>query len=299
MPVPEADKGAVARMKYEKDHKRKAWHHRARHPVAEARARHEHRRAFGRSRHDHHAAIGSAAGAASPLAPAARFNGDVTATPVGNSTALDTKPDARANPPAQAMRLLPAPPRLRPLRATAAQPRPQPPTIAATATDPNAKKKKKNKKQQQQPQAARYRISPLAAAARGCAARAAGRSIELSSMSRILLADDSPHAQRMGERILREEGFEVVSLTDGEAAMLRLADVDPDLVIADVFLPGKSGLRALPPRQNEPRFKHVRVVLTAGLLEQFDEEEARRAGCDAILKKPFEASKLSAPSIRW
>ncbi len=36
-------------------------------------------------------------------------------------------------------------------------------------------------------------------------------------MSRILLADDSPHAQRMGERILREEGFEVVSLTDGDA----------------------------------------------------------------------------------
>ena len=60
-------------------------------------------------------------------------------------------------------------------------------------------------------------------------------------MSRILLADDSPHAQRMGERILREEGFEVVSLTDGEAALLRLADVDPDLILADVFLPGKSG----------------------------------------------------------
>ena len=60
-------------------------------------------------------------------------------------------------------------------------------------------------------------------------------------MSRILLADDSPHAQRMGERILREEGFEVVSLTDGETVMLRLRDVDPDLIIADVFLPLKSG----------------------------------------------------------
>jgi hypothetical protein len=34
------------------------------------------------------------------------------------------------------------------------------------------------------------------------------------------------------------------------------------------------------------------VVLTAGLLEPFDEEEAARAGCDAILKKPFEASKV-------
>ncbi|MGP0071052.1 MAG: response regulator [Bryobacteraceae bacterium] len=111
-------------------------------------------------------------------------------------------------------------------------------------------------------------------------------------MSRILLADDSPHAQRMGERILREEGFEVVSLTDGNAAMSRLADVDPDLILADVFLPGKSGFELCRHVKNEPRFKHVRVVLTAGLLEPFDEDEAKRAGCDGILKKPFEASKV-------
>lgn len=111
-------------------------------------------------------------------------------------------------------------------------------------------------------------------------------------MSRILLADDSPHAQRMGERILREEGYEVVSLTDGDAAMARLADVDPDLILADVFLPGKSGFDLCRYVKNELRFKHVRVVLTAGLLEPFDEDEARRAGCDAILKKPFEASKV-------
>ena len=111
-------------------------------------------------------------------------------------------------------------------------------------------------------------------------------------MSRILLADDSPHAQRMGQRILREEGFEVVSLTDGEAAVLRLADVDPDLILADVFLPGKSGFELCRQVKGDPQMRHVRVVLTAGLLEPFDEDEARRAGCDAILKKPFEASKV-------
>jgi CheY-like chemotaxis protein len=111
-------------------------------------------------------------------------------------------------------------------------------------------------------------------------------------MSRILLADDSPHAQRMGERILREEGFEVVSLTDGEAALLRIADVDPDLILADVFLPGKSGLELCRYVKNDPQRRHIRVVLTAGLLEPFDEAEATRAGCDAILKKPFEASKV-------
>ncbi len=92
-------------------------------------------------------------------------------------------------------------------------------------------------------------------------------------MSRILLADDSPHAQRMGERILREEGFEVVSLTDGETSLLRLADVDPDLILADVFLPGKSGIEICRHVKNDARLRHVRVGLTAGLLEPFDEEE--------------------------
>jgi CheY-like chemotaxis protein len=109
-------------------------------------------------------------------------------------------------------------------------------------------------------------------------------------MSRILLADDSPHAQRMGERILREEGFEVVSLTDGENTLLRLADVDPDLILADVFLPTRSGLEICRYVKSHPKHRHARVVLTAGLLEPFDEEEAKRAGADAILKKPFEAS---------
>jgi DNA-binding response OmpR family regulator len=109
-------------------------------------------------------------------------------------------------------------------------------------------------------------------------------------MSIILLADDSAHAQRMGERILREEGFAVVSVTDGETALLRMSDVDPDLVIADVFLPGRDGFELC--RSIKDSHRHVRVILTAGLLETFDEDEARRAGCDAILKKPFEASQV-------
>src|SRR5215472_4020155 len=107
-------------------------------------------------------------------------------------------------------------------------------------------------------------------------------------MSIILLADDSIHAQRMGERILRDEGYEVVSLTDGDTAAMRLADVDPDLVIADVFLPGQNGFELC--RHVKAQRRHVRVILTAGLLEQFNEEDARKAGCDAILRKPFEAS---------
>ncbi len=113
-------------------------------------------------------------------------------------------------------------------------------------------------------------------------------------MSRVLLADDSPHAQRMGERILREEGFEVVSVTDGSTALVRLADVEPDVVLADAYLPGKSGFDLCREIKSDPRFRFTRVVLTAGLLEPFRDEDARAAGCDAILRKPFEASLVVA-----
>ena len=114
-------------------------------------------------------------------------------------------------------------------------------------------------------------------------------------MSRILLADDSPHAQRMGERILREEGFEVWSVADEATALDRLAVANPDVVIADVFLPGGGGLDLC--RRIKKLHRHMRVILTAGQLEPLDEEEARAAGCDAILRKPFEAS-IAIETIR-
>ena len=47
------------------------------------------------------------------------------------------------------------------------------------------------------------------------------------AMSRILLVDDSPHAQRMGERILSDEGYEVVTVSNADSALIRLDDVDP------------------------------------------------------------------------
>lgn len=111
-------------------------------------------------------------------------------------------------------------------------------------------------------------------------------------MSRILLADDSPHAQRMGELILRDEGYEVVTVTDGETAIVRLADVDPDVILADALLPAKDGYQICRYVKNHPRHRHARVVLTAGALEPLDEAEAARSGADATVRKPFEASVL-------
>ena len=111
-------------------------------------------------------------------------------------------------------------------------------------------------------------------------------------MSRVLLADDSAHAQRIGECILREEGFEVVTVTDGDTALVRLADVDPDVILASVLLPRRNGYEICRYVKEHVRQRHTRVVLTAGALDPLDEEEVLRVQADASLRKPFEATLL-------
>ncbi|HUJ23420.1 MAG TPA: response regulator [Bryobacteraceae bacterium] len=111
-------------------------------------------------------------------------------------------------------------------------------------------------------------------------------------MSRILLADHSPHAQRMGERILRDEGYEVAAVTDGETALLRLKDLAPDLILADISLPGRSGYEVCEYVKTSGKYPQTRVVLTAGPLTSFDEARAAAAGLDGFLRKPFQASLL-------
>ena len=117
-------------------------------------------------------------------------------------------------------------------------------------------------------------------------------------MARILLADDSPHAQRMGERILRSEGYEVVTVSDGETALLRLKDAAPDLVIADVSMPFVSGYELCEYIKTSGKFPKVSVVLTVGAVEPLDASRAEKVGSDGILKKPFEASLLLEASER-
>ncbi|HEX6547084.1 MAG TPA: response regulator [Bryobacteraceae bacterium] len=111
-------------------------------------------------------------------------------------------------------------------------------------------------------------------------------------MKRILLADDSQQALRLGERLLAGQGIEVVSVTDGATALRRLSDVDPDLLITDVYLPAKNGFELARFIKAQPEWKHVHVVFAAGVADEFDEQDAKNAGAEAILRKPFEASAL-------
>lgn len=113
-------------------------------------------------------------------------------------------------------------------------------------------------------------------------------------MTRILLADDSPQALRLAEQILASQNLEVVSVTDGAVALRRIADVQPDVLIADVYLPTKNGFDLARFLRAQPQHRHVGIIFAAGPADEFDEQDARNAGADVILRKPFEASALLA-----
>lgn len=110
--------------------------------------------------------------------------------------------------------------------------------------------------------------------------------------SRILLADDSITIQKVVNLTFADEGIEVVSVSNGEMAERRLDEINPDLVLADIFMPGKNGYELCEHIKQSPQFQNVPVVLLVGAFEPFDQNEARRVKADAHLTKPFESRNL-------
>jgi len=109
---------------------------------------------------------------------------------------------------------------------------------------------------------------------------------------KILLADDSVTAQNMGRKILADAGYDVVTVNNGSAALKRIAEIKPDLIVLDVYMPGYSGLEVCQRLKDAAETARIPVLLTVGKLEPFKAEEARRVRADAHIVKPFEASEL-------
>lgn len=109
---------------------------------------------------------------------------------------------------------------------------------------------------------------------------------------KILLADDSVTAQNMGRRILSDAGYEVVTVNNGSAALKRIAESKPDLIVLDVYMPGYGGLEVCQRIRESQETARIPVLLTVGKLEPFKPEEVRRVRADAFIVKPFEASEL-------
>ena len=106
-------------------------------------------------------------------------------------------------------------------------------------------------------------------------------------MAKILVADDNSNIQKMVGLALKDQGIDVVAVGNGEAAVRKISDVHPDLVLADVFMPVRNGYEVCRYVKEDSTLSHIPVILLVGAFDPLDEQEAQRVGADGVLKKPF------------
>jgi CheY-like chemotaxis protein len=109
---------------------------------------------------------------------------------------------------------------------------------------------------------------------------------------KLLLADDSITIQKVIGITFANEDYALSVVDNGDAALERARVEQPDLILADVFMPGKNGYELCAAVKAEASLRHIPVLLLAGTFEPFDEAKARKAGAEGWIAKPFESQAL-------
>lgn len=107
----------------------------------------------------------------------------------------------------------------------------------------------------------------------------------------ILVVDDEPELRQMLRRYLKAEGFDVAEATDGETALTTIKNVEPDLVVLDVGLPGMDGFAVL---QEARKLSDVPVIMLTARTEEVDRVIGLTIGADDYISKPFSPRELVA-----
>ena len=110
----------------------------------------------------------------------------------------------------------------------------------------------------------------------------------MAAAHKLFLVDASITIQRVIELTFASEDVDVVTVSDGEQAIARIAIERPDIVLADIGVPRRNGYEVAAFVRGQSDLKHIPVLLLAGAFEPVDEAKAEQAGADGVLVKPFE-----------
>jgi DNA-binding response OmpR family regulator len=109
---------------------------------------------------------------------------------------------------------------------------------------------------------------------------------------RILVADDDPVILRLLEVNLGLEGFEVETANRGEDAVERARQIQPDVVILDVMMPGMTGYDVAGRLKEDPSTAAIPIVFLSARTQEEDRVRGRELGVAAYVTKPFDPGDL-------
>jgi CheY-like chemotaxis protein len=110
--------------------------------------------------------------------------------------------------------------------------------------------------------------------------------------NKLLLADDSITIRKVVAIIFANEDYALTVVDNGNAALEKAREIIPDIILADVQMPGNTGYEVCAKVRCDPALKHIPLLLLTGAFEPFDEDKARTSGADDFIFKPFESQQL-------
>lgn len=108
----------------------------------------------------------------------------------------------------------------------------------------------------------------------------------------ILIVEDSPTDLRVAQSLCEDNGFETLSVSEGEEALTVAAEKQPDLILLDVILPKKNGFQICRQLKKDEATKNIKVIIVSSKDQASDKFWGMKQGADAYITKPYEEAEL-------
>ncbi len=109
---------------------------------------------------------------------------------------------------------------------------------------------------------------------------------------KVMIIDDSKTIRRTAETLLKKEGCDVVTATDGFEALAKITDQQPDIIFVDIMMPRLDGYQTCSLIKHNQVFRHTPVIMLSSKDGLFDKARGRIVGSEQYLTKPFTKDEL-------
>lgn len=109
---------------------------------------------------------------------------------------------------------------------------------------------------------------------------------------KVMVIDDSKTIRRTAETLLKKEGCDVVTATDGFEALAKVAEQRPDIIFVDIMMPRLDGYQTCALIKHNQHFKNTPIIMLSSKDSLFDRARGRVVGSEQYLTKPFTKEEL-------